>query len=41
MTNNIIRYTIEEIDAIESTIDAVLDQEIIDKLLEIKKIINF
>ena len=37
MTNNIIRYTIEEIDAIESTIDAVLDQEIIDKLLEIKK----
>ena len=34
---NIIRYTIEEINEIETQIDTILDQEIIDKLIEIKK----
>ena len=35
--NSIIRYTIEEINEIETQIDTILDQEIIDKLIEIKK----
>ena len=35
--NSIIRYTIEQINEIEIRIDTVLDQEIIDKLIEIKR----
>ena len=37
MSNDIIRYTIEQINTIESKIDTILDDEIIQKLLEIKK----
>ena len=37
MSNDIIRYTIGQINLIESKIDTVLDDEIIQKLLEIKK----
>jgi len=37
MSNDIIRYTIEQINLIESKIDTVLDDEIIQKLLEIKQ----
>ena len=37
MSNDIIRYDIHIINEIESKIDTILDQDIIDKLLEIKK----
>ena len=37
MTTEIIRYTIDYINTIESSIDTILDQDSIDKLLEIKK----
>tara|TARA_B110000208_G_scaffold47182_1_gene62566 strand:- start:129 stop:1058 length:930 start_codon:yes stop_codon:yes gene_type:complete len=35
--NDIIRYSIEDINKIETEIDTILDQDIINKLLEIKK----
>ena len=36
---NVIRYSIEEINEIENKIDIILDNDIITKLLEIKKVV--